>query len=188
MFKPYFTLPHHYECVKTIDFIKNKGLAIVLNVLSLVLFGLSVAVFAMLKGGFSFDFHQILIISGLSILYIIIHEWIHGLFFKINLKKKVTYRFHGIAASAGVPGVYYQKVHFMLITIAPVLITTLIVTPLLCVANDYWYFILAMLFSINLSASTGDLYSFVKFIFVDRQVLVEDYGPGMNIFLPKKKG
>lgn len=187
MFQPYNTLPDDYEMVKAINFVKNTRFALLINILSLILFFVGVIVLTVPKGGFSYDLFQILIVIGLLIPYIIIHELIHGLFFKINLKeKKVIYRFHGIAASAGVPDVYFQKGHFLLVSIAPFLITALVLMPFLFFVNDYWYTIVAMLAAANLAGSAGDLYLFVKLIFMDRRVLIEDYGPGMNFFLPKK--
>lgn len=186
MFKTCKSLPDNYTLHASIDLVKNKKTAIIFNLFSVILFVIPFILLALIQDFVYIRFSQFFIGTGLSIIYIFIHEWIHAFFFKIKNWNtvKVKYGFHGFAASAGVPGVYFQRLHFMMISLAPFVVTTLALIPLMVVVNSYWFLILFFLFSINLSGSSGDFYLFIKLLFMSKNVLIEDYGPGMRFFIP----
>lgn len=181
MFKAYNELPNNYQLISQIDMKKNKKEFLLINILALSLFFLSLFTLLYINKSISTDLIQLYIVVGCSIIYIVLHELVHALFFKFKNNVKVNYKFHGFAASAGVPGYYYQKKHYLIISLAPFMIFNLIIIPLFLV-NDYWFFILAFLLAIHISGCSGDLYVFIKLLFKPKTILIEDYGVGMNIY------
>lgn len=118
---------------------------------------------------------------GLDYSSFIIHEWIHGLFFKHYSKQKVKYKFHGWAASASTPGVFYYKKSYIVIGLSPAVIINgilLIIFFLVEPARVMTFILLAMHFS----GCAGDFYVVYKLRKYSKETLVEDTGVGMNLF------
>lgn len=189
MFTIYRDLPDHYESYFKIDMQENKKEFIMLNILSILaiipfIFGLAII-------GVSFTVsNPIHLLIGLlsfffgSIIYIILHELVHAFFFKLKNKIKVTYKFHGFAASASAPGNYFQKGHYLIISLAPFMLFNIIFITSLFFLNGGAFFIAYLLFMVHFSGCSGDLYVFFRLFRKPKDILVEDYGIGMRIFKP----
>ena len=132
-------------------------------------------------GTVTFDMLDILVFLLYAILSIIIHELIHGIFFKLGTKEKVSYKFHGWAASASVKGIYFYKHHYVLTGLAPFMI----ITPLL-VACIFIFPAEALglytLIAFHTASCIGDFYVVYKLSKFGDQTLIHDYGIGMTFY------
>ncbi|MDY0210808.1 MAG: DUF3267 domain-containing protein [Acholeplasma sp.] len=174
-------LSSDYVLKEEINLSKNKKQFLVVNLLSvlLVIPPLPLLYFIEFE---SFDILLPIIGLGIFIVMIMIHEWIHGLFFKKYSNTKVTYKFHGWAASASTPGIYYYKNSYMVIGLAPAVIINSILLILFIVIEPFRLMLLILL-AMHLSGCAGDFYVIFKMRKLMKNALIEDTGVGMNIFV-----
>jgi hypothetical protein len=194
MTKSYNYLPENYVEDFQIDLLKDKKKLLMINVLSLVLL-IPVVLAYYLIITFTDKTLEItvensptwkLMISIVSMLvYIVVHELIHAIFFKLGTKEKVKFGFHGIMASASVPGVYFYKKPYLLAGLAPAAIMSVVFIIPMFFLNDYDLFLLFLLFAVHFSGCVGDFYIAIKLLKYPSDTLVEDTGTGMKFFVKK---
>lgn len=98
----------------------------------------------------------VLIIIALFIGIIIVHEGIHGLFFKIfQPSAKVKFGFKAGMAYATSPGYVYSRIQFLIVILMPfIIITTIMAIMMFSLPNPaYKYYI-----AIHTGACAGDFY------------------------------
>ena len=193
------TLPEGYKEVYCID-AKNRKTAWTFKGVALLLFVILLIPFAV-----TFDYARLpelfspirnlwfmyLVFFGGMILYVVLHELVHGAAYKLLTGQKLTFGITWSAAFCGVPQIYcYRKV--MLISIlAPFVVFTLVLLPLALAFKDCLpvYLGLVFLFCAHISGCVGDLYgTFVMlFRFRNNDLLVNDTGPKQTFFLPEEK-
>ena len=183
--KSYNKLPDDYILSYDLN-MKNKGLFIWLNVLSvIILIPFLIAYIIYIQAT---SFTLIFDIQGYSltlaglVLMIIIHELIHGIFFKMGTREKVSYKFHGWAFSASVKGIYF---YYLLVGLAPFVILSPIFILLMFIFPTYsaaLYFILAL----HTSACVGDFYVIYKLLKYPEDSLIHDYGIGMSFYIKER--
>ena len=187
-------LPEGYHPYKVID-AKKTSTAIIFNTLSFVLLAIACGVlFAIKKPSFeiSYDNHStvglmIFIYMASIILYIVGHELVHGLFYKIFTKQKLTFGLSFSCAYCGVPQVYLRKWPAIIAALAPFTFFSIIFIPiiLLMPANIYC-FLLIILFGIHFGGCIGDLYvSFLMLFILPKDFLVNDNG-AKQVFYTKE--
>ncbi len=186
MYKIYKELPSNYDCIKKIDMKNNRKEYILINVLTNVIFIPFLIGLAFIEVEFTISPLGILAFLIGVIITIIIHELIHAFFFRIGNKVKVKYKFHGFAASASVPDVYYQKRHYIIITLAPFLILNILYILLILFLSDGLFYLVYFIFAFHLSGCVGDLYVFSKLFMMPKETLIQDYGIGMRFYQIKK--
>lgn len=188
MFNVFNELPENYKFNKNIDFKKNKGQFYLLNILALFLFIIVFLIIILIKGKITLDLVQLYIGLLGSIIFAFLHELVHVIFFKINNKEKIDFKFHIFALSLSSPKLYFTKTHYIIISLAPFMVFNIILIPLLFFVNDYWFTIITILFATHISGCTGDLFVTFKLSFMPKDVLVNDYGIGMNFYIKYKNG
>lgn len=191
--KAFENLPDGYNEIYTIDLQKNKKSALIVNLLAVVIAVLLVvpmhfavpifSMFSMEKGmkNYLLRFGVLIV---LIVLYMVLHELVHGIAMKICGTKKVKYGFTGMYAFAGSKD-YYDKKAYIFIALAPVVlwgIVLAVVTPLVTVE---WFWVVYMIQITNLSGAAGDLFVTVKFSRLPSDILVQDYGVGMKVYSQK---
>ncbi len=187
--KSYNSLPDGYKEHLSIDLQKDKKLAIIVNAASLIIAALLVvpALFLVpISTLFSFngeigEIIRWIAIIVLNILYIVLHEAVHGIAMKICGTKKVKYGFTGLYAFAGSDD-YYNKKAYIFIALAPVVLWGVV----LAVVNFFvpldWFWVIYLVQIINLSGAAGDFFVTVKFSKLPKDILVKDYGTSMTVF------
>lgn len=183
------TLPENYELIHTIDLEKNKSLFIFIQVFSLLLaVGTFCVGLTMQSITYVLDFGPIqwLICAGLSILYLIAHEMVHGVAMKIVGTKKVKYGFVGTYAYAGGDD-YYARGPYIFIALAPVVLYAVIFTILGFVVPAQWFWIVWLLQITNIAGAAGDIYVTWKCLRLPKDILIKDAGTSMQIFAPSSK-
>ena len=192
-------LPDGYQEVLTLDPKSKKGRRISLIGLAIIVIGLALAILligvrkifdaigAMPRGQM---WLVILIYFVMLFLYIIVHELIHGLFYKIFTHQKLKFGTNGKVAYCGVPGIYVYHHAIMLILIAPcVVLTTAFLIPIILISNALIRFLLAVLLVIQFAGCIYDLYDFFVLLFKyrNKKTLIYDDGPVQKFYVPSEE-
>lgn len=191
------TLPENHTEILHIDLQKDKKLALLVNGLSLLLLVPVLLIGVLLRpvhslpssensAAFLLRFGALLV--GL-VLYMVGHEWVHGIFMRRCCSAKVRFGFTGLYAFAGSDG-YYCKKDYRMIALAPLviwgLVFTLALIPLYFFSAS-WFWAVYILQAVNISGASGDLYVAWRLHSMPREVLIQDTGVSMTFFGPNKK-
>ena len=188
--RSYTTLPEGYREIYALDMHEDKKLAVWVNLLSLAI----AAVFAVpmlfvvpwwttfdVTDGMTGYWIKLAAMLGLTLLYLVLHELVHGIAMRICGTKKIRYGFKGVYAFAASDD-YYRKKPYVFIALAPVVlwgIVLAIVTPFVPAS---WFWVVYFVQLMNLSGAAGDLYVTVKFSRMPRDILIRDSGVGMVVY------
>lgn len=195
-------LPENYRLVKTVDATKAP-FAVVFNLLSLVMM---VGAFAVLYFAFGTDVSLIkeqfltlpdftkilallLLVVGF-IVYIVLHELVHGVVYKAFTKRKLTFGVTMTCAYCGVPDVFVYRTASLCAVLAPFVIFSIaFIVPMFFLQNTVWFLLLAALFAMHFGGCVGDLYITVLYVFKfrDGKTLMRDTGPVQTFYLPHEK-
>lgn len=108
----------------------------------------------------------LLIAFVMQLLVIVLHEGVHGLFFKRYAPEKgLRFGFEKGMAYAGCPGVYFSKRAYRAIGLAPLFALSLpsYIMLFVCSVGRLWgYAAVAFAFLLNTSGAAGDLYTWSK--------------------------
>ncbi|MCH4165363.1 MAG: DUF3267 domain-containing protein [Lentilactobacillus diolivorans] len=170
---------------KQIDLMTNKKLQLILNLSAIPVFILFVFMLLPLspKTSFSFDGFQLLILMIFLFSSLIIHELIHGLFYKLfHPSGHVKYGFKGGMLYATNPGTLYPRWQFMIIGIMPLLLITGILW-LLSLVNVLSGPEFVLIAAIHASGCVGDLYLESVLIFSPIGAVVEDTSNGIDVYI-----
>ena len=183
-------LPEGYREIYSIDLQKNKKMALVVNLLAIVIAALLAipmhyvvpisSLFSMEKGmqAYMFRFAAMFV---LLILYMVLHELVHGIAMKMCGTKKVKYGFTGIYAYA-TSNDFYDKKTYIFIALAPVVLWGILLAVVNMFVSLEWFWVVYFIQISNLSGAAGDLYVTVKFSRLPSDILIQDYGVGMTVF------
>ena len=176
-------LPGGYGQVLTIDLQKDTKLALVVN-------GLAVAIAAvMLTAGFLLmpDFNVFTSLASLAaflvcaVMYMVLHELVHGACMKVFGAEKVRFGFTGLYAFAG-SSEYFKKAAYIVVALAPLVVWGAVFLALnLAMGTKYFWFIY-LLQLVNVSGAAGDLYVSFRFLRMPKDILVQDTGVSMTVF------
>lgn len=180
--RAYESLPEGYQELCKLDLQKDKKLAFWLNFWASVVGIIMIAVPWILIGNpFKLPTWQWLVILGADIVYIVLHELVHGIAMKSVGTKKVKYGFTGLYAFAGSKD-YYDKSSYIMIALAPVIVwgVVLAIAQIFTPVEFFWipWFIQIT----NISGAAGDAYVTAKFSKLPKDILVTDYGVGMTVY------
>lgn len=188
--RAYETLPEGYEEKFHIDLQKDKKLALIVNGLAIVI-GLVFLVpalfvvpittlFDMSEGLGAYALRFIGIILG-SVVYIILHEAVHGVVMYYYSRKKPRFGFTGMYAYAG-SDVYFDKVSYLVIALAPVVLWGVVLAVLCPLVPVDWFWVVYFIQLMNLSGAAGDIYVTWRFSKLPRDILVRDTGVAMTVY------
>lgn len=183
-------LPSGYSEKLVIDLQKNKKEAIVVNGLAVIVMAVMYFVRQIKEpfvdwldrtvrdGGIVW---ALLIIGAGTVVYVILHEFTHGLAMKISGGMRVKYGFTGLYAYAGSEKDYFPKWRYIFIALAPVVLWGIIFAVLETAfpALGWSIYFLQM---INVSGAAGDLYVTCRMLMMPGSVLVMDTGVNMTVF------
>lgn len=187
-------LPEGYKEIFSVNLQKNKKTAVLINTVAVVIglvmgismhFHISIAtLFDMEKGlgAYSLRFAALLI---LNLIYIILHELVHGITMKICGTKKVKYGFTGIYAFAGSSD-YYDKRNYIIIALAPVVLWGIVLGIINAFVPEDWFWVVYLIQIANISGAAGDMYVTAKFSKMPKDILVTDNGVEMKVYSKEK--
>ena len=159
-------LPEGYNEIYAVDLQKNKKVSLFVNVLAVVIsvlliipMNFVVPLFSMfsMEGGMLNYAIRFGALFGLMILYMVLHELVHGVAMKLCGTKKVKYGFTGLYAYAGSTD-YYDKRSYVFIALAPVILWGAVLAVINPFVPIEWFWIVYFIQVMNLSVAAGDLF------------------------------
>lgn len=187
-------LPSGYEKAFEIDLQKNKRLAFAVNAAALVIAAVMIIpacfivpisdLFNIEKYGFAVYLVRFAVMLAGMVVYMILHELVHGFFMKRYSKLKPTYGFTGLYAYAGSEAYFYKK-PYIIIALAPVVIWGVCLAVISFLVSEKWFWVVYFIQICNISGATGDFYVVAKFFNKPDNMLVKDIGVSMTAYLQK---
>ena len=195
----YKTLPEGYREVKVVD-AKEKKTSVVFTLCSLLLTALPLIPVLLTFGGLRLLYEQYgrtgMLVADLVflvsiVLYLVLHELVHGAAYKALTHQKLTFGFTLTVAFCGVPDVYTSRKKALIELLAPFVTFSVILIPLTIwfySFNRLYYLLSGILFAIHFGGCIGDLYMtyLLLFKFRDPRTLMNDTGPKQTIFVPER--
>ena len=186
-------LPEGYRELRRIDLQKNKRLMLFVNLLALVIAALLCVVghqvvpvsqmFDMSEGIVP-SFVRFGVMLGGTVLYIVLHEAVHGIFFRIyGNGVKPTFGFTGMYAFAASKA-YFNRASYLIIGLSPVVILGVVLLVLNLLLPAVWFWPIFLIQITNLSGAAGDFYVSVLLARMPSTLLVQDDGVAMTFYVP----
>lgn len=176
--------------VKTIDAQDRKTVTVmtvfslVLTVIPLLLLLRGFRIRTLLDNGQFWSFYFVTLIGLVA--YVVLHELVHGLFYKIFTHRKLTYGFTLTVAFCGVPEIYVRRKVMFVTVLAPfVVFSCLFGSALVLLESCGLWYACAILFSIHLGGCVGDLYVALYMMshHTDKVMFVNDTGPKQTFYI-----
>lgn len=195
--KYYKELPNGYKEVYSID-AGNTKTGLILNLIGLpimiVMFIILMVIKSLVCGKINFDLSDgetslvLFILCIVMILYIIIHELTHGLFYKSFTKEKLKFGLKLTCAYCGVPTIYMKKIPMIITALAPFVIYSLIgVVLMIVVPYNVIFLAIDILFSAYVAGCVGDIYISFLLIKYPKETLVNDTGAKQTFYILDRK-
>ena len=184
------TLPEGYKELYSIDLQKDKKLSLVVNLLGIIIsvamvvpmhFLVPIYTLFDMEGGLGNYSMRFLALIVLMIVYLVLHELVHGIAMKMCGTKKIKYGFTGMYAFAGSSD-YYGKKAYIFIALAPVVLWGAVLAIINPLVSAEWFWVVYFIQVMNVSGAAGDLYVTVRFAHLPKDILVRDYGVGMTVY------
>jgi len=183
-----FELPQGYAEIRKIDLAENKKASFLVNI---VAFGILILLFFI---GLFFgpptviildDFLNLLLnLLGMwlaIVLYIVAHEFVHGIFIKKYSGKRAKYGFTGAYAFAG-SDAYFNKRQYIVIALAPVVLWGVIFFLLNIFLPVEWFWPVYLVQMMNISGAVGDIYVTRQVCKLPADLLIKDAGVSMTMY------
>lgn len=186
-------LPSGYKQTLYIN-AKNAKFGIIFNLIAIVvlIFVMAFAVlFLKLSSKLSFDtFEMEYVQFGLTNLvflvsiigYIVLHELVHGVAYKVMTGEKLTFGVSWSCAFCGVPHIYTYRKTALIAVASPFVLFTLLFIPILILLfafSPLYFLIASFVFGLHLGGCSGDLYVLYLLTvkFRSAKTLMRDTGP-----------
>lgn len=163
------TLPAGYVQSGEINLKTNKKLAITLNIVGLIvtvlvfyllsIFGAVVRSGTMNISG-SLSAGTMIILLGLTVFILLVHELIHGFFFWLFSRRRPVFALRPLYAYAGAPTWYFPNRQYAIITLGPLVIIGAVGLLLIMLVPVSWLLMIAFLVALNTGGAIGDLFVF----------------------------
>ncbi len=185
-------LPADYDLYDVLDMAKDISTFKKINICALI-----VAIFMVIIGRLLIPFSAAFSMGGLKVaiaaaamfvgmvVYIFIHEWVHGVFIRIFTGEKAEYGFvfkSGMAYAKS--SWFFGKLAYIIIALAPIVVCGVVFAALLCDVSEEYFWYLYMLQIFNFSGAAGDLYVAWRVMHMPKGLLVYDEGVAMKFFAP----
>lgn len=183
-------LPEDYGEIYSLNLQKDKRTAIIVNLLALAIaavmavsmnFFVPVTSVFDMSGGIVRYFSRLAALIVLMVLYMVLHELVHGIAMKLCGTKRVKYGFTGLYAFAGSED-YYDKKSYIFIALAPIVLWGTVLAAVNFFVPTEWFWIVYMIQLMNISGAAGDLFAAVKFSRMPKNILIQDSGVSMRVF------
>lgn len=183
-------LPDGYSEMFSVNLQKDKKTALLINIMALIIaavFGVPMHFYVPfttlfdMQNGLKNYIIRFACLLGLLVVYMILHELVHGITMKIAGTKKVKYGFTGLYAFAGSDD-YYDKTTYIIIALAPIVVLGTVLAVINAFVPENWFWVVYFIQLSNISGAAGDLYVSFKFMKLPKDILVKDTGVGMTVY------
>ena len=188
--KAYENLPEGYREIYSVDLQKDKKVALGVNLAAFVitvamivpmLFVVPVSAFFNMDNGAVECLVRSVSLLVFLVLYLVLHELVHGIAMKLCGTKKVKYGYTGLYAYAGSTD-YYDKKAYIFIALAPVVLWGVVLAVINPFVPAEWFWVVYFIQITNLSGASGDIFVTAKFSRMPADILVHDHGVGMSVY------
>ena len=182
-------LPSGYKQVKYIN-AKDKKFGIIFNLIAVAVLAvvMLIAVLPLMSAEVEYEYNSTKsfvawgVFLLLMVLYIVLHEIVHGIAYKALTGERLTFGISWSCAFCGVPNVYTYRRTALIALVSPLVVFTLIFVPLtvfLFYVDVVYYLFSAVLLGMHLGGCSGDIYCTILFLFKykDKKTLLRDTGP-----------
>ena len=126
----------------------------------------------------------IVAILALIVLYIILHEAIHGVCFWTFTRTRPKFAFRLTYASASAPDWFIPRNLYLITELAPLAVLTLAGLALFSIAPAAWLAPIWLVSTINAGGAAGDLVVAGWLLFQPHTCLAQDCGDAVTLFKP----
>lgn len=167
---------------------KNASFGIIFNLIAFAVLAavMVVAVLTLRLGdkpsSFTISPAHLFVACLAMIVYMVLHELVHGAAYKAKTGEKLTFGMSWSCAFCGVPHIFTYRNTAIIAVLAPFALFTLIFIPILIITyhlSPVYYLVSALLFGLHFGGCSGDLYVLylLTFKFKDKKTLMRDTGP-----------
>lgn len=188
------TLPEGYAESFKLDLQKDRKTMLLVNGVALVLMLLFAllghwivpitTLFSMEQGMGMYFARFVTLIVG-YVVYMVLHELVHGICMKYYSGVKPHYGFKGMYAFAG-SNAYFCKKAYIIIALAPVVVWGVVLGALCAAVPQEWFWVVYCIQIGNLSGAAGDLFVSWRLSKEPKDILVNDTGVAMTIYAKTK--
>lgn len=197
--KPTKNLPDNYVLHRKLSLLDRKSLILV-NLWGFALFVVSAVFFPLLARWLSgaentnTDFMAIGrtgiagfigLLVGVTVVMIVVHEGLHGLFFWLYTHEKPRFAFKGFYAYAAMPGWYLPRREYLITALAPLVGITVLGVLGLALLPGKADAPLLLLLILNTSGAVGDLWIAGALLRAPAGVLGSDSGDSAELYVPE---
>ena len=184
-------LPEGYVKLGEINLKKNKRLALKLNIagmflsiFSFFLFSSSVAYLrpSLIGTSRTIGAGVIVVIIGLTLSLLTIHELIHGVFLWAFTRSKPTFALHLFYAYAGAPDWYIPRSQYAITAIAPLIIIDVLGALLMLWVPLGWVLAPVYMMALNTGGSMGDILVLNRMFKLSSTSLFNDTGDVFSFY------
>ena len=116
------------------------------------------------------------------VLYIVLHEAVHGMFMYAFCKSRLRFGYKVIYAYAG-SDAYYDKLKYIIIALGPLVIWGIVFAVLTVFFHSgVWFWVIWLLQVTNVSGAAGDIFCTFKMLKYPSDILVQDTGTEMTVY------
>lgn len=182
-------LPEGYHAIYEID-AKNKKTAVLLNIAALAVAAICIYLSFLIVRPLNFfenySLARAVVFIAAMLVYIVLHELVHGAAYKILTKQKLTFGLTLSVAYCGVPNIYVYRRTALIALLAPfVLFIPVFLLPAIFLPDAWDKLYSLILLSLHLSGCSGDIYDAFLYLFrfKDETVLMRDTGPKQTFYV-----
>ncbi len=184
-------LPDGYTAAATVD-AKDKKTIIVMNAAALAVMvltaGIAWAVIRPSEPLYEYiGFVRYMVFLAAILLYIVLHELVHGAAYRLLTGRKLTFGLTLSVAYCGVPDIYVYRKTALISLLAPFTVfIPVFLLPAVLLPGEWDRFFASVLLAIHLSGCVGDLYDTLLYAvkFRDPLTLMRDTGPKQTFYIP----
>ena len=184
------TLPDGYRKIYSIDMHSDRKMAFLVNgiaaVIALVMaIGMHfivpvTSVIDTADDSIGFLIKMAVTAAGLLV-YIILHEAVHGIAMKLYGCSRVRFGFKGSYAFAATDD-YIARKPYAVIALAPIVLWGVVLAVINALVPYDWFWVVYFIQITNISGAAGDLYVTLRFRNLPSDILVKDAGVSMEVF------
>lgn len=186
-------LPDGYTAAATVD-AKDKKTIIVMNAAALAVMvltaGIAWAVIRPSEPLYEYiGFVRYMVFLAAILLYIVLHELVHGAAYRLLTGRKLTFGLTLSVAYCGVPDIYVYRKTALISLLAPFTVfIPVFLLPAVLLPGEWDRFFASVLLAIHLSGCVGDLYDTLLYAvkFRDPLTLMRDTGPKQTFYIPQR--
>lgn len=184
------TLPEGYTEIYSVNLQKDKKMMLLVNIVAIVIaiimvvpacFAVPISALFSMENGFIDYIIRFASLALFTVLYMVLHELVHGIAMKICGTKKVKYGFTGMYAFAGSED-YYGKKAYIFIALAPVVLWGIVLAIVAPLVSAEWFWVVYFIQISNISGAAGDFFVTLKFSRFPKDILIKDSGVGMTVY------